>query len=317
MRIFLPVLCAVLFLPAAAALCSTQEMMTHEQLNAEQLFLIYRAEIRLVTMDAVIDALPDDGTLQQIRDAFAFVMESLKEDTAIVDGDVLDERAVELDALTLRFRAAMGKSDLKPLRQSAQDALHAQEDRLTALRNQAFSGRKRLFLKQFDRTSCVYGEVIDGLDDASYNKAKLMRRLRSIADLRPKLEAAINDAHRACQSTPLFKCSRGDVEDLTNLQRMVQESFTYLRDEIVNTGVTDRQRVALRALRADLENLAEDLEDIDGADELRERAAELLERFANAEGKFAAKEYDVVDDLITDIDADYRRLDEEFQRRRA
>lgn len=292
----------------AAEECLSEKAVLREGLKAEHLFLKYRAEIRLVGMNTAIEALHatiDTTVLETIRDEFVFTIAHAEDAIALADPDLLSERVVELDTQILTFRAGVPVADLKNLRQLVHDALAEQDDHLTAFRNQAFSARKRLFLKEFDRTLCVYHTVVSGLDEHQYNIDKLEDRVRSISDLRPKLEAAIDDAHRSCQSTPLFKCSRDDVDDMLSIQRHIQDGFRRVRDDIVETGVRDRQRIALQNLRADIENFADDLDTPD------EEVDELLEHLGDAEERFAEEQFDVVDDLLNDLARDFTELRED------
>lgn len=315
-RILLLLLLCVPF--ALAEQCLSTYTLERERIEAAQLFLVYRGNIRLVGMDAIIVALKplrDTAELEALREEFAFVTEQSADALTLRDLDLLDERAVDLDTIVLKFRNALGPADLKQLRKIVHDALRDEADRIAAFRNQALFARKQYFLKEFDRSICVYRTVLEGLDADTHSTKRLLDQLRRTQDLRPKLEAATDDVHRECKDTPVFQCGRDSVEDLEALQRMFQEGLRNIKSEVLEQTVTDRLRGAMAVLRADIEILSEDIaaEWPTPPEALAEQRADLVADLEKAEEKFAEGKYDLVDDLMEDVERDYRSLEQRYR----
>ena len=318
MRLWFAILFVMLAAPVLAQECLGSYTLERERIETAQLFLTYRGNIRLIGMDAIIAAmtpLRETAELEALRDEFRFVLTQSADALTMHDSTILDDRANELDTLILSFRNELASADLQQLRQIVHDAIRKQSDRVTALRNQAFFARKQYFLKEFDRSLCIYRTILIGMEE-SHGTKRLLDRLRRVEYLRPKLEAAIDDVHRECRDTPVFQCGRDSVEDLEALQHVIVESLQTIKEELRDQPMIDEQRQSLTLLRADIEILSEQIDarwDIPPQD-IAEDREEILKHLANAEERFREEKYDLVDDLIEDLKRDYEALQEKVRR---
>src|SRR3989344_4308052 len=123
----------VLLLPSvfAAEQCTSSHSLLKQKINAEILFLNYRAEARLIVMDAARNASQGNmRALQDILEQFAYVRDHATDAATALYADLFEERETELDSLIIKFRVAISNQDAIALRKASLDALHIQEEHL-------------------------------------------------------------------------------------------------------------------------------------------------------------------------------------------
>jgi hypothetical protein len=232
-KIWFILLISIISLPLVIAQedssCKTRDIIKAERLNARYKHYYWRAEIRRIGMDAVIDYVgegDDADALTSIKDEFTALYDSAK--SAADAGDVTEYNGVvqqgkeKIKEFKDKSHEIILEEDRADARQAVNDALEDEDNKeyIEGLKQDAIDSKKEHMLALFDSRICVVQNHLDRLEEnRGIDVSSLEETLNSIADKKSELETLIDE---------------DDREGFGDLMQELNDLFKSLREDIKN-----------------------------------------------------------------------------------
>ena len=234
----------VLFLAVtSSAECSTNEDILEKYFEAKYATIYYRAEVRVVGMNAIIRYLDDDGSgiseLESIRDDFVNEMKNAKSTAEKMDDDAFDASINEGGKTIASFRETLHKlvkdEDILRVRTALDRGLMDESEHLQLLREDAANTRKTHILSAFDFRICILEGYLDKIEARGYDISELKSELNVLEGRRIDIEANLNNFQNDCVGDWFGNCDKKAWKDYRYLKTSLNEDFSELRGKFIES----------------------------------------------------------------------------------
>lgn len=215
----------------AAEDCDTLSDLAEDNLNARYKYYYYRAEIRAVSMDAVIDLYQeneiDTTELEQIKADFIALYEVAEE--AADYGETAEFNDYVQDGIDLiaSFKERARAESVDGVLAAISSALADKESYLNDLREEAVDAKKEVYLKVFDARVCHHQKIIDRWRERGVDVDDLVLDMNAIEAKRDPLVEKIEEADASCD-VPFIICTTSEADELTEYHREINNDFREL-----------------------------------------------------------------------------------------
>ncbi len=224
----------------AADDCTSNQEIAQERVQAQYAFYEYRAQGKIVGMQAVIDYLESEEIdvfeLETINEDLETTISSAKE---AEDKQALDDITKEGKDLVKNFKEKanelVDENDLSisKVRQAVADSLKNNED-IEAKKDTAVNAARNHASNFLKSKVCLHENAQGKIKNAGGDVDELESDLNEVKTDIDELEAAEQEAYEKCGSMALVVCSEG--ENAVQLRKQVNEKLKQLRERTRVTG---------------------------------------------------------------------------------